>query len=446
MLEQALRNVAVVGAAGKMGSGIALLLLREMARLEVENRPTETFPEARLHLVDCDRNALKGLYRYLQIQLRRYAEKSIVSLRAAFQDRLDLVDNGEIIDAFLERALLIVHLATDMECAAESRLVFEAVFEKLEIKGRLFENLKRICPPDAFFFTNTSSIPISAIEESAGLRGRLIGYHFYNPAAVQKLLEIIPTASTPEPLNQIAVDLGKRLGKTLVQSRDIAGFIGNGFFVRDALFGIGKMEILARSFSSAEAIYMVNRVTQDFMIRPMGIFQLIDYVGLEVFQMILESMDRYIGDETFCSPAIRRMLEAGNTGGQLPDGSQRDGFLRYEKDGIAGVYNLDTKAYVEIDTEFKRKCDSRLGSLPPGHHPWKSLSKDGNREQKLAAYFGNLSQEKGRGAQMAREYLQNAGEISRNLIESGVATGSAAVATVTINGFYHLYEPDNRLF
>ncbi len=446
MLDQALQNVSVIGAAGKMGSGIALLLLQEMARLEVEKNPSGKIPEFQLNLVDRDQEMLKGLFTYLKAQLIRYAEKNIVPLRSYFKDRGDLIDNGEITDEFVNRALLAVHATTDIVCASESKMVFEAIFEKLEIKKELLTKLKDICPSDTCFYTNTSSIPISVIEESAGVEGRLIGYHFYNPPAVQKLVEIIASKSTTEELKSISVELGKRLRKVLVPSKDIAGFIGNGHFIRDGLFGIRQMETLAQSTSIPEAIYMINCVSHDFMIRPMGVFQLIDYVGLDVFQMILETMDRYIGDENLSSSFIQKMLKAEVAGGQYHDGSQKDGFLKYEKGRVVGVYDSDKKSYVEVTKDWVANCNSALGDLPQAHYPWKVLSRDRNKDEKLKSYFGKLFEADGQGAQLARAYLMNSREISQKLVSDGIAAKSDDVSQVLVNGFHHLYGPENSLF
>jgi 3-hydroxyacyl-CoA dehydrogenase len=446
MLDQALQNVTVIGAAGKMGSGISLLLCQEMARLEMETNPAAKIPEFQLNLVDRNQQVLKGLFVYLRAQLVRYAEKSIVPLRSYLKDRPELVDNGEIIEDFVNRALTMVNLTTDLSSAADSKLVFEAAFEKLDVKKELFTNLNKICSPETYFFTNTSSIPIGVIEEAGGIEGRLIGYHFYNPPAVQKLVETIASKSTADELKQISTELGKRLRKVLVPSNDIAGFIGNGHFIRDGLFGIRQMEELAKTTSIPEAIYMINRVSQDFMVRPMGIFQLIDYVGLDVFQMILETMDKYIDGENLSSTFVQNMLKAEVAGGQYHDGSQKDGFLKYQKGRIIGVYDPDKNAYLEVTPEFTEKCDAALGALPDGHYPWKALSRDRGKDEKFKTYFGNLFNTDNQGSKLAKDYLLNSREISKKLVGDGIAADSNDVSQVLINGFYHLYGPENSLF
>jgi 3-hydroxyacyl-CoA dehydrogenase len=446
MLEQVLKNVSVIGAAGKMGSGISLLLLQEMARIEIGENPAGKIPDTILNLVDRNQQVLKGLLSYLKTQLVRYAEKNIVGLRNVLASRSDLVDNAEIIDEYVNRALLIANPTSNFDDTKDSKLIFEAVFEKLELKQQVLSGLAANCSPETLFFTNTSSIPISVVEKAANLEGRLIGYHFYNPPAVQRLVEVITSESTPVEFKRISDEIGKLLKKILVPSNDIAGFIGNGHFIRDGLYGLGQMEILAQTLGQDKSMVIINKVTQDFMIRPMGIFQLIDYVGLDVFQMILETMDRYIEKETLSSHFVQSMLQAGATGGQFSDGSQKDGFFQYQKNQPVSVFDLKGKTYIPITESIIKECDFYLGELPSNFLPWKVLSRDRKKDEKLKIYFTELFQQHSKGADLAQTYLMNSRKISENLVNDGIAASAEDVTKVLGNGFYHLYGPENSLF
>jgi len=83
----------------------------------------------------------------------------------------------------------LLNFTTDYNIAKDSHLIFEAIFENEEIKIKVLKDLKKICLPDALFLTNTSSIPISFLDIEAELGGRIVGYHFYNPPVIQKLVE-----------------------------------------------------------------------------------------------------------------------------------------------------------------------------------------------------------------------------------------------------------------
>jgi 3-hydroxyacyl-CoA dehydrogenase len=440
-LDKRLESVAVLGAAGKMGSGIALLLAQEMARLKVAAGCDKCYV---LHLVDIDQTALTGLMGYLRAQMTKLAEKSIVALRDSYADREDLVENGEIIEAFVDDGLSVCRPTTSLEAVAGSRLVFEAIIEDEKVKLNILGKVDKLCP-DAYYLTNTSSIPIGVIDKSVPLNGRIIGYHFYNPPAVQKLLELISPAGVKPDLVELGKELAKRLRKKVFLANDIAGFIGNGHFMRDILHATSEVKTLAGEFGETEAIYMMNRVSQEFLIRPMGIFQLIDYVGIDVCRFIMNVMTQHIEGETLKDDLLDRMADAGVMGGQRSDGSQKDGFLKYEKGRPAGVYALAKGGYVMFaENEWAAKLDGKLGQLPEGHASWRALLTDPKKDEKLATYFRNLAESCTLGARLARKYLVRSKEIGEKLVSDGVAGSADDVNGVMINGFYHLYGPINE--
>ncbi|MBI5623801.1 MAG: 3-hydroxyacyl-CoA dehydrogenase family protein [Elusimicrobia bacterium] len=441
--EGRLGNVAVLGAAGKMGSGIVLLVSQEMADLSLkpENR-SKTFV---LHAVDISHQALSGLMSYLREQVRKGAEKKIVALRAAYADRSDLVDNSEIIDAYVDRALDIVRPTTLIEAAAEAGAVFEAAPESLDLKLKLLAKCGGKGPKGPWVFTNTSSIPICEIDEKAGLGGRVMGFHFYNPPAVQKLVELIRAKTTLAEVAAFAEALAKSLRKTVVPSHDIAGFIGNGHFMRDMLFGMAEAERLSKEMPFTHAVYCVNKSSQDFLVRPMGIFQLVDYVGLEVCQCILKVMDPRLPGQGLKSALLERFLGQGVKGGQNHDGSQKDGFLRYEKGRIAGVWEPEAKRYVPL-SELQVDCDKKLGPLPEPGLAWKSAVKHPAKDKALAEFFCKLAGMKTLGAELALRHGSRSKEVALALVSDGVAARAEDVNKVLLTGFFHAYGPVNDYF
>lgn len=439
-LNDRLENVAVLGAGGKMGSGISLLLAQEMTlqKLQPENRRRNY----QLTLMDVNPEALQGLLQYLKAQGKKFAQKNAETLKAL----LPAASTAEELETqFVNHLADILNPVTDLNAVRDSRMVFEAILEKLDLKVRVYKQLKANTPGQTYFFTNTSSIPIKELDQQAGLDGRIIGFHFYNPPAVQKLVELIIPQNIRADLPELSRELGKRLGKIIIPSNDVAGFIGNGHFMRDGLHGINEAERLGKKMGLAAAIYAVNRVSQDFLIRPMGIFQLIDYVGLDIFQSILKIMDPYFPKETLHSDLIDELIEKGVKGGQFPDGSQKDGFLKYEGGKLAGVYDPEKGRYrLFNEGDWTATANAMLGPLPQGHAPWKALLKDENRAAALATYFANLSAANTPGAQLALAYLKRSKEIGQQLISGGVANSPAEVNGVLMNGFFHLYGPVNE--
>ena len=304
-VESVLGSAAVIGAGGKMGSGIALLAAELMARLEVDGHRT-----GGLILIDSRPHSVEPLRAYLERHLLRRAQRRLRDDREA--------------RSFSERAMALVSTATGIEAARDCTLLFEAVPESEDLKTGLLRRLRETCPQEALFLSNTSSIPIRRLDEAAGLDGRVVGFHFYNPPAVQKLLELIPAQGTRPGLVRLAGELARGFGKTVVRSRDIAGFIGNGHFIREGLYAAACVARLRSEFGEPEAIYAVNAISEIGLLRPMGIFQVIDYAGIDIFAAILEVMDRYIEGESFSSPLFSHMVAEGRLGrparGRQPEG------------------------------------------------------------------------------------------------------------------------------
>jgi 3-hydroxyacyl-CoA dehydrogenase len=435
-----LQKVSVLGAAGKMGSGILLLTALEMAdqMFNPENK-SKVFV---LNAIDTSDDGLKGLMKYIKTQVLKAAEKKIVQLRKFYADREDLIENSEIIDAYVADVLSLVRATKRLESAYDSTLVFEAVSENQALKEKIFRQIDENNASKPWFFTNTSSVPIGSLNKNANLGGRILGFHFYNPPAIQKLVELITIPENLADMIEFAKVYAKNLKKVIVPSNDIAGFIGNGHFMRDSLFGLQEADRLSKEMPLHEAICIVDRVTRDFLMRPMGIFQLIDYVGLDVVQFILRVMQPHMKGENLHSELLDELVLAGIKGGQFSDGSQKDGFFRYVKGKPVSVINKSANDYVDLAT--LSACESWIGEIPSTVMPWKNLVKLANKDEFLLGYFGALKSMKSAGAGLALGYAQNSREIARKLVTDGVANTPEDVNTVLLTGFFHAYGPINN--
>jgi 3-hydroxyacyl-CoA dehydrogenase len=434
------QNVTVLGAAGKMGSGILLLTVMEMADLSL--KPENKGKQFLLYAVDINQTALSGLMKYIRAQVFKAAEKKTIALRKVYADHKNLIDNSEIIEQYVNDVMNILRPVTTLESAYESTLVFEAASENPALKIKMFSQINENNKNKPWFFTNTSSIPIGYLDKEAKLEGRILGVHFYNPPAVQKLVEVIKSDNTLPELPEFTTQLIKNLRKIEVPSYDRAGFIGNGHFMRDALHGMNEAMKLAAQMPFVEAVYSINKITQDFLIRPMGIFQLIDYVGIDVCQYIMKVMKPHVTDEDIHSPLLDKFMEIGVKGGQNSDGSQKDGFLKYEKGKPVGIYDPEKKQYVAIEG-FAVKCDKQLGSLPGSIKPWKAVVGHPAKEEIFREYFTELNEMETLGAQIAKSYAKRSKEIGLKLVNDKVAYNDKDVNTVLLTGFFHAYGPIN---
>ena len=202
-----------------------------------------------------------------------------------------------------------------------------------------------------------------------------------------------------------------------------------------------KLKKLTKDYSFSEAVYMINKVSQDFLIRPMGIFQLIDYVGVDVCSYIMSVMNPYLPNEDLHSKLLDKMLELGVKGGQNSDGSQKDGFLKYEKGKPVAIYDINKKQYVEITT-IQTNCDKLLGDLHVTVKPWKAVVGK-PMDEYFKSYFSELKGMKTMGAELAVKYFIRSKEISEKLVADNVAFTHEDVNTVLKTGFFHAYGPIN---
>ncbi len=435
-----LQKVAVLGAAGKMGSGITLLTILEMANqmLKVENYGKTYI----LYAIDVSDEALRGLQKYLRSQILKVAEKKTVWLRKVYENNKNLIENEEIIHHYVNEVMSILRPGKSVEAANETYLVFEAISENMDLKTKIFYSINQNNPNQPWFLSNTSSIPIGELDKKANLQGRIIGFHFYNPPAVQKLVELISSDKTVAELKEFSLEFARNLGKKIIHSNDVAGFIGNGHFMRDSLFGINLAERISKKLSLPEAIMAVNKVSQEYLIRPMGIFQLMDYVGLDVCQLIMRVMNPHFPGENIHSKLLDLMNGQAIKGGQNSDGSQKDGFLKYEKNQPVAVYDPGAKKYIPFESILE-KVISYLGEPPADLKPWKAIVNAQDKETILKEFFCGLTTLNTNGAKLALEYFNHSASIAKQLVSDKIALSEGDVNAVLMNGFYHAYGPVN---
>lgn len=426
-LDDMLRNVSVIGAAGKMGRGIAALMAIQMLRSKLR---TNNKGEYRLNLVDLKHSYLTAALGYIEGEVVRWAEKHINELKGLYSDRADIIDNEDHIEQFVRDIRPLIVTGTSNDVMEGSSLIFEVIIENEELKIKVLKELEELCGDNILYFTNASSIPIHALDDGAELDGRIIGYHFYNPPPKQRLLELITSENTDIELVEIAKELAQRLEKTVVESNDVAGFIGNGHFMRECMYAAEEVErLIAGGMREVEAIYTVNEISRSYLQRPMGIFQLMDYVGIDVVQKILKVMETHIDGETFSCDLVDKYVDSLMRGGQNPDGSQRSGFLTYKGLRPMGVYDEGAYEMFEDEPEWFVKASEKIKS--------EAVAKTSN----LDDHFNELAASTTESAELAKNYLRKSAEIAEFLVTSGVTESVDNVTTVLKTGFGHRYCP-----
>jgi 3-hydroxybutyryl-CoA dehydrogenase len=300
-----INNVGVVGC-GTMGSGICEVVARG-------GKPV-TFVEVSDAMVE------KGLAR-ISSSLQRAVDRS----------KLDADERDEILSRITG--------STDFASLADADLVVEAVPEQLSIKQETFRKLDEILRPDAIVATNTSSLGVIDVAVQTKRPDRVLGFHFFNPAPVMELVEMITTVVTNPEVVDIATTFAEELGKTPVVVRDRAGFIANLLLFPYLNQAMGMVE---DGYATREDIDAAMRFGTGHPIGPIG---LVDLIGIDSTNSIMERMYEQFGDVRYApKPIVRQLKTAGFMGRK----SGR-GFYTYENPNSSKVAADDASVVLPVD-------------------------------------------------------------------------------------------------
>ncbi len=271
-----MKSIAVVGA-GTMGAGIAQLAAKH--RCDV-------------HLIDLNPDVLTRAIEGITKRLDRSVEKG----RTTADDR----------DAQLAR----IHPIGEIGDLSDVELAIEAVVENLDVKKKVFEALERATPATAVLATNTSSLPVGRIAEAVSQPGRVVGMHFFNPAPVMPLVEVIAADQSDAKSVDFAFEAALTLGKTPVRAKDTPGFIVNrvarGFYLE-------ALRLLGEGVAGVDEIDGIMRNHGGFR---MGPFELMDLIGVDVNLAVSTSVwQQFDKHPRFKPHSIQRQLvEQGSLG------------------------------------------------------------------------------------------------------------------------------------
>ncbi len=225
----------------------------------------------------------------------------------------DSIDRGvhgsKITEADGQAILSRIELTTTLEELASCGLVIEAITEDLKTKSELFVTLDSILGPNAIMATNTSALSVTQISVVTGRPSRVIGMHFFNPAMVQKFVEIVSTVTTDQEVIETCMEFARSLGKQPVLVSDRAGFIANSL-----LFGYLNQAVAMyeQKYSSREDIDSAMRFGCGL---PMGPLALLDLIGLDTSLQILDTMYRESRDRLHApSSLLKQLVAAGRLG------------------------------------------------------------------------------------------------------------------------------------
>ncbi len=270
------RKIAVIGA-GTMGAGIAQACAA--AGFDVTMRDIE----------------------------QRFVDRGFRRIRDPLAKR---VERGKMTHAEVDAILSKIRGVVDLkEAVAGAQVVIEAVFEKMDVKRELYTELEKLCPPDVVFASNTSSLSITEMANATNRADRVVGMHFFNPAPVMKLVEVIRGSETSDATVSLVKDLCSRLGKEAVEVKESPGFVVNRLLVP---MMNEAFNLLQEGVASAADIDKAMKLGTNM---PMGPLELADYTGLDIGLDVMEVLFRETGDPKFRpSPLLRKYVRAGRLG------------------------------------------------------------------------------------------------------------------------------------
>ena len=270
-----IRKIGVIGA-GLMGSGIAQI---------------------------CAQSGYETLVHEINQQL---LDKGITRIHDAWST---MASKGKLTSEQVAENRARLHGTLELENFADCDLVIEVILENMEEKIRLFTTLDHLLKPEAFILSNTSSLSVTQMGAVTKRADRVCGLHFFNPAPVMKLVEIVQTISTaPETIEEVR-KFALSLGKTPVLAKDTAGFIVNFLLIPYLLAAIRMLE---NGMASRDDIDAAMKLGCGY---PMGPFTLADYVGLDTTLWAAEAIYEEYRDPLYAPPPLlRRMVLSGMTG------------------------------------------------------------------------------------------------------------------------------------
>jgi 3-hydroxybutyryl-CoA dehydrogenase len=225
-----------------------------------------------------------------------------------------LVEKGKIDELSKSDVLERLSGATGRAALGDVDIVVEAIAEDLDVKAQLFKDLDRICKPGAILATTTSSLPITQLGGSTSRPESVIGMHFFNPATVMKLVEVVTTPTTSADVNETVLALCADVGKVAVSCGDRSGFIVNCLlfpYLNDAI------KLHEAGGGSLEEIDTALKETQ----LPMGPFQLLDVVGNDVSLAIQRTLVDTFGHAGWQpAPTLVKLVEEGKLGRKTKQG------------------------------------------------------------------------------------------------------------------------------
>ncbi|MEI4832276.1 3-hydroxyacyl-CoA dehydrogenase family protein [Bacillus sp. FJAT-53711] len=282
-----IQNIAVIGA-GIMGSGI-------VQSLAMGGKCVKMY--------DVSEESLQKAYKTITASLHRFVKAG----RMSEEEKEQILAN-------------IVSTITLEEACKDVELVIEAAPENLQLKKEIFKQLDSYASQSTILATNTSELSVTAIASATNRSGKVVGMHWFNPAPVMKLIEIVKGVDTEERTIQAVKELAEEIGKETVVVKDVQGFVTSRAI---AVHLLECMRMYEEGVGSKEEIDKAIKLGLNY---PMGPFELADYVGLDTLLFASQGLSEAFGDRFRAPQTLVKLVEAGHLGRKTGKG-----FYDYQK-------------------------------------------------------------------------------------------------------------------
>jgi 3-hydroxyacyl-CoA dehydrogenase len=245
-----------------------------------------------------------------------FVDQGIEKARSLWQAR---VDQGKMDAAELQRKLLLIDGTTSYDRFGDVDLVIEAVPERMEIKHAVFSELDEVTPGHAILASNTSSLSITEMAEVTSRPDKVVGFHFFYPASVMRLIEVIEGEDTSPETAQAATAFAQRIRKMPIRCAEAPGFVVN------RILNSSVSELWRFQEETGTDVQEIDKVVAESKAAPMGPFFLTDLLGLDTVLHVATHLADSYGERFFVHSGMKRLVEEGKLGAKTGKGFYEHG-------------------------------------------------------------------------------------------------------------------------
>jgi 3-hydroxyacyl-CoA dehydrogenase len=255
---------------------------------------------------------------------RKFVDQGLAKARELTEGQLGRLVSKEKLtpeqaDAQREELLARIHPTTDYDGFGDVDFVVEAVPERMEIKQAVFSELDTVTPGHAILASNTSSLSVTQMGEATTRPEKVVGFHFFYPASMMRLIEVIEGAETSAETAQVAANFAQTIRKMPIRCGEVPGFVGNRI-ANSAISEIWRVQE-EEGLSPEE----IDRMVSESKAMPMGPFFLTDMLGLDTVLKVAEHLRDSYGERFYVHGGMRKLVDAGNLGAKTGKGFYEHG-------------------------------------------------------------------------------------------------------------------------